>query len=105
MFCLNTKDNLGKFGVKSYEAIFVGNSNSNKVYRVFSRSTLTIEESKHVKFDECKCFVKNIINCHIDSLSEDLEKISMKESPTQEENRREEPSGQAWEVQEETQPT
>ena len=32
-FVLNTKDNLGKFDAKSYEAIFVGYSNTSKVYR------------------------------------------------------------------------
>jgi len=49
-FVLNTKDNLGKFDVKSYEAIFVWYSNVNKAYRVFNKSTLTIEESIHVNF-------------------------------------------------------
>ena len=42
-FVLNTKDNLGKFDTKSYEAIFVGYSNTSNAYRVFNRSTLTIE--------------------------------------------------------------
>ena len=44
-FVLNTKDNLGKFDAKSYEAIFVGYSNTSKAYRVFNKSSLTIEES------------------------------------------------------------
>ena len=60
-FVLNTKDNLGKFDAKSYEATFVGYSNASKVYRVFNRFTLTIEESIHVKFEESNAFVKNII--------------------------------------------
>jgi len=78
-FVLNTKDNLGKFDVKSYEAIFVGYSNSSKAYRVFNRSTLTIEESMHVKFEKSNAFVKNIVK--IDFLDEDREKISLKDSP------------------------
>jgi len=65
-FVLNTKDNLGKFDVKSYEAIFVWYSNTSKAYRVFNRSSLTIEESIHVKFEESNAFVKNVVE--IDSL-------------------------------------
>ena len=57
---LNTEDNLGKFDAKSYEAIFVGYSNTRKTYRVFNKSTLIIEESMHVKFEESIVFVKNI---------------------------------------------
>ena len=34
------------------EAIFVGYSNTSKAYRVFNKSSLTIEESIHVKFEE-----------------------------------------------------
>ena len=49
-FILNTKDNLRKFDVKSYEIIFVGYSNTSKAYRAFNRSTLTVEESIHIKF-------------------------------------------------------
>jgi len=60
-FVWNTKDNLGKFDAKSYEAIFVGYSNSSKAYTVFNSSTLTIEESMHVKFEESNAFVKNVI--------------------------------------------
>ena len=33
-FVLNTKDNLGKFDAKAYEAIFVGYSTTSKAYRV-----------------------------------------------------------------------
>ena len=53
---INSKDlvkgNLGKFGSKSFEAIFVRYSNTRKFYRLFNRSTLTIKESMHVKFEE-----------------------------------------------------
>jgi len=71
-FILNTKDNLGKFDLKSFEAIFVGYSNTSKTYRVLNRSTLTIEEPMHVKFEESNNLLKNIINCKIDSLGEDI---------------------------------
>ena len=57
-FVLNTKDNLGKFDIKFYEAIFVGYSNISKAYRGFNRSTLTIEESMHVMFKESNALVK-----------------------------------------------
>ena len=85
-FVLNTKDNLGKFDVKSYEAIFVGYSYTSKAYRIFNRLTLTIEESMHMKFEESNSFVKNILE--IDFLGEDFEKNFMKDSLAQEENER-----------------
>jgi len=44
---------------------------------------LTIEDSIHVKFEESNAFVKNIVE--IDSLSEDIEKITLKDSPIEEE--------------------
>ena len=59
---MNTKDNLGKFDAKSYEAIFVGYSNTSKAYRVFNKSSFTIEESIHVKFEESNVFVKNVVD-------------------------------------------
>ena len=85
---MNAKDNLGKFDVKSYEATFVGCSNSSKTYRVFNRYTLTIEESMHVKFEESNTFVKNIVE--IDFLGEDIKKISLKDSPIQEDKLKDE---------------
>jgi len=79
-FILNTKDNLGKFDARSYEAIFVGYSNTSKAYRVFNNSSLTIEESIYVKFEESNMFVKNVVE--IDPLHEDMERITLKDSPT-----------------------
>jgi len=64
------------------ELFFVGYSNTSKVYRVFNRSTLTIEGYLHVKFEESNTLVKNVVE--IDSLGEDIEKISLKDSPAQE---------------------
>ena len=51
-FILNTKDNLGKFDSKSDISIFLGYSTTSKVYRVFNKRTLVVEESMHVSFDE-----------------------------------------------------
>jgi len=79
---LNTKDNLDKFDVKSYEAIFIGHSNISKAYWVFNRSTLTVEGSMHVKFEESNTLVKNIVE--IDFLVEDMKKITLKDSLSQE---------------------
>ncbi|KAH9799739.1 hypothetical protein KPL71_000448 [Citrus sinensis] len=45
-------DNLGKFDPKSDVGIFLGYSNSSKVYRVYNKRTLVVEESMHVTFDE-----------------------------------------------------
>ena len=44
---------------------------------------MTIEESIHVKFEESNAFVKNIVE--IDSLDEDMERITLKDSPIKEE--------------------
>ena len=88
-FVLNTKDNLGKFDAKAYEAIFVGYSTTSKAYRVFNRSSLTIEESMHVKFEESNVVIENVVE--FDSLGEDMEKLFLKDSPIQEE--KEEPIG------------
>ena len=44
----------------------------------------------HVKFEESNAFVKNLIE--IDSLGEDIEKISLKDSPIQED--KQEPNGE-----------
>ncbi|XP_074283543.1 uncharacterized protein LOC141608090 [Silene latifolia] len=43
---------------RSDEAIFVGYSNHSKVYKVFNKRTLCIEESVHVIFDENNMFDK-----------------------------------------------
>ena len=51
-FILNTKDNLGKFDPKSFEAFFVGYFDTSKACRVFNKSTLTTEESMHVNFEK-----------------------------------------------------
>ncbi|KAH9792991.1 Integrase catalytic domain-containing protein [Citrus sinensis] len=51
-FVLNTKDNLGKFDLKSDVGIFLGYSNSSKAYRVYNKRTLIVEEFMHVTFDE-----------------------------------------------------
>ena len=58
-FVLNTKNYLEKFDAKSYEGIFVCYSNTSKAYKVFNRSTLTIEKSKYVKLEEFNPLVKN----------------------------------------------
>ena len=49
---INTKDNLRKFDSKADEGIFLGYSTFRKVYRVFNKRTLVVEESMHVVFDE-----------------------------------------------------
>ena len=98
-FDLNTKGNLGKFDSKSFEAIFVRYSKTSKAYRVFNRSTLTIKESMHIKFEESNSLVKNIIK--IDSLV----KVFMKDSPAQDEekNPKDDTNGEVQDV--EVEPT
>ena len=64
--------------LKQYLLIY---SSTSKAYRVFIKSSLTIEESIHVKFEESNAFVENVVE--IDSLGGDMEKISLKDSPIQ----------------------
>ena len=51
----------------------------------------------HVKFEESNSLVKNIVDCEIDSLGEDLEKMSM-DSQVQEEKPRDDANGEVQEV-------
>ena len=48
----NGKDSLDKFDSKSDEAIFLGYSTSNKIFRVFNKKILVVEKSIYVVFDE-----------------------------------------------------
>ena len=52
----------------------------------YSINPLTIEESMHVKFEEYDAFVKNVVE--IDTLGEDMEKVSLEDSPTQEDKQK-----------------
>ena len=52
----------------------------------------TIEESIHVKFEESNKFIKNVVDVEINSLSENLDKATLKEAPIQEESKDEQPS-------------
>ena len=46
---------------------------------------MTIEESMNIKFEKCNAFVKNVVE--IDSLGENMEKISLKDSQIQEDDK------------------
>ena len=64
---------------------------------------MTIEESIHVKFEESNTFVKNIVE--IDSWDDDMEKISLKDSPMQEDKTKNDRHGEVQDVEvEPTQP-
>ena len=58
-FILNEKDALRKFDAKSDERIFLGYSSVSKVFRIFHKRTLIIEESIHVVFNEIFEIKKN----------------------------------------------
>jgi len=57
----NGKDALGKFDLRSDEAIFLGYSSHSKTYKVFNKRTLCVEESVHVLFDESNSLSENDI--------------------------------------------
>ena len=48
----NRKHPISKINTKSDEAIFIGYELNSKVYRVFNKISLIVEESIHVIFDE-----------------------------------------------------
>lgn len=48
----NEKDNFGIFDAKTDEGVFLGNLTYIKAFRVFNKTTVAIEESLHVTFDE-----------------------------------------------------
>jgi len=54
----NGKDALGKFDIRSDEAIFPGYSSHSKAYKMFNKQTLCVEESVHVLFDETNSLVE-----------------------------------------------
>ena len=68
-FILNNKEKLGKFDSKMDIGIFLGFSSTSKVYKVFNKRTLVIEESMHVIFDESCNNISNESIC-----SDDLER-------------------------------
>ena len=49
-FILNPKDNLGNFDAKSDVRMFLGYSTSSKVFRIFNKRTMVVEESIHAIF-------------------------------------------------------
>jgi hypothetical protein len=51
-FILNTKGHLTKFDLKAYEGVFPGYSLNSKAYGVLNKSTMVLEESLSVSFDE-----------------------------------------------------
>ena len=61
-FILNEKDALGKFDTKSDDDIFLGYSFVSKVFHIFNKRTLVIEEFIHVIFNEVSKFKKNDLN-------------------------------------------
>lgn len=69
-YILNTKENLDKFDPKSQLGIFLGYSSQSRAYKVYNKTTKTIEESIHVKFDE---------NPSISSIENDIQRLKIDE--------------------------
>ena len=57
---------------------------------------MTIEEFIHAKFEESNAFVKNVVE--IDSLGKDMEKISLKDSPMQDDKLKDDKYDEAQDV-------
>ncbi|KAK2967423.1 hypothetical protein RJ640_022355 [Escallonia rubra] len=79
-FVLNTKDHLSKFDSKTFEGIFLGYSNNSMAYRVYNKSTLVVEESINVTFDETNPFLRrtNIVN--VDDMDNDLRTLDISDT-------------------------
>ena len=81
----NEKDNLGKFDAKSYEDFFLGYSTCSKIYRIFNKWILIIEESIHIVFDEVNnsSSRKEDTSDDVGILENGIKKHSLKKKPTQ----------------------
>nr|KYP35691.1 Retrovirus-related Pol polyprotein from transposon TNT 1-94 [Cajanus cajan]KYP38474.1 Retrovirus-related Pol polyprotein from transposon TNT 1-94 [Cajanus cajan] len=79
----NGKDTLGKFDAKADEGVFIGYSAISKAYRVFNKSTLSVEESIHVTFDETNILEKgkslNDEDEIGDSITQEEEKLELQQ--------------------------
>ncbi|XP_021747562.1 uncharacterized protein LOC110713418 [Chenopodium quinoa] len=53
----NGKKNLGKFDERREEAIFLGYASDRKAYKVYNKSSMCVEESIHIIFDEVNQFL------------------------------------------------
>ena len=65
-FILKNKKKLRKVESKTDIGIFLGYSSISKIYRVFNKRTLVIEESMHVVFDESCNDISNESICRND---------------------------------------
>ena len=57
---------------------------------------MTIEEYMYIKFEKSNTFVKNVVE--IDSLGEDMEKVTLKDSPIQEDKPKLDEQGEVQEL-------
>ncbi|KAD1670713.1 hypothetical protein E3N88_42473 [Mikania micrantha] len=67
-YILNTKDQLKKFDSKVDAGYFVGYSSTCKAYRVFNCRTKMVEETLHIKFNECPKILFHKILLRYDAL-------------------------------------
>ena len=65
------KHPIGKMDAKSDEAIFMGYALNSKAYRVFNKTSLIIEESIHVVFDETNVAPRKGVSANDDADFED----------------------------------
>ena len=88
VFILNTKDNLGKFDVKSNVGIFLGYSTSSKTFNVFNKRTMVVEESIHVIFYESNNSLQERESFDDDlGLETFMRRLQIEDKRQQEENR------------------
>ena len=57
----NGKHPIGKMDAKNDEAIFMGYALNSKTYRVFNKTSLIVEESIHVIFDETNVAPRRVL--------------------------------------------
>ena len=87
----NGKERLEKFDAKFDEAIFLDYFSSSKIFRVFNKKTLVVEESIHVIFYETNDLPskKNEDINDVDPLIEGMKEITLKDSIIQNEEEHE----------------
>lgn len=74
----NGKEQMHTFNSIAFDEIFLGYSAVSKVFKVFNRRTLVIEESPHVVFDESTKRIKIADSItQADEVIEKLEKLCL----------------------------
>ncbi|KAI0497222.1 hypothetical protein KFK09_020444 [Dendrobium nobile] len=78
----NGKSHLGKFDPKSDEGVFLGYSSVEKSFRVFNKTTLMVEETTHVVFDESNPKKHGVEDDDVGEITSGVENLGKERDPS-----------------------